>query len=61
MFLFQRPSEADAVNIRRSRPNFKPRLRPPALPPARLAYLAGRIHTVGPRGLYELLQKGHRP
>jgi hypothetical protein len=27
----------------------------PALPPARLAYLAGRIHTVGPRGLYELL------
>jgi hypothetical protein len=42
------------VNIRRPRRNFKPRA---SLPRERLAHLARRIHTLGPRPLYELLRE----
>lgn len=48
---------AQARKPRHHRRNFKPCGRPPALPPARLAYLAGRIHRLGPRPLYELLRE----
>jgi hypothetical protein len=43
------------VNISRHSRKFKPRAGPTAIPPARLRHLARRVHSLGPRPLYELL------